>query len=85
LAEEELATVVPRKEEKKVTKPPPQPKVVPKPVPVPVKKEPPSSPLEKRKPVKEIIRPQVKKPSNNPPFDRLHLRKRKPDMKDAWT
>ena len=52
-----MATVVPRKEEKKVTKPPPQPKVVPKPVPVPVKKEPPSSPLEKRKPVKEIIRP----------------------------
>jgi len=53
-----LATVVPiqKKPEKKVVKiPPPKPKPVPTPV---VKKvEPPSSPLEKRRPVKEIIRP----------------------------
>lgn len=86
LDEEELATVVPiqKKPEKKVAKPaPPKPKPIPTPV---VKKvEPPSSPLEKRRPVKEIIRPQVKKPMVTPPFDRLHLRKRKPDMKDAWT
>ena len=42
--------------------------------------------MEKRRPpVKEIIRPPVKKPIITPPFDRLHLRKRKPDMKDAWT
>lgn len=86
LDEEELSTVVPiqKKPEKKVVKPPP-PK--PKPVPPPVVKkvEPPSSPLEKRRPVKEIVRPPQKKPMINPPFDRLHLRKRKPDMKDAWT
>jgi hypothetical protein len=40
--------------------------------------------MEKKRPVKEIVRPPVKK-ITNPPFDRLHLRKRKPDMKDAWT
>lgn len=58
LDEEELSTVVPiqKKPEKKAAKPPPpKPKPVPPP---PVKKvEPPSSPLEKRRPVKEIIRP----------------------------
>lgn len=86
LDEEELATVVPiqKKPEKKVVKPPP---LKPKPIPTPVvkKQEPPSSPLEKRRPVKEIIRPPTKKPIITPPFDRLHMRKRKPDMKDAWT
>lgn len=41
---------------------------------------------QKRQPpiIKEISRSPTKKPGYNP-FDRLSLRKRKPDMKDAWT
>lgn len=34
--------------------------------------------------IKEISRSPTKRPFGNP-FDRLSLRKRKPDMKDAWT
>lgn len=46
----------------------------------------PQSPVGKRPApvVKEIHRSPNKKPSYNP-FDRLSLRKRKPEMKDAWT
>jgi hypothetical protein len=41
---------------------------------------------QKRQPpiIKEISRSPTKKPGYNP-FDRLSLRKRKPEMKDAWT
>jgi hypothetical protein len=40
---------------------------------------PPLKPVEK-----QVVRTSTKKPGYNP-FDRLSLRKRKPDMKDAWT
>ena len=35
--------------------------------------------------VKEISRSPTKRPFGYNPFDRLALRKRKPEMKDAWT
>jgi len=40
----------------------------------------------KRAPViKEISRSPTKRPFGYNPFDKLSLRKRKPEMKDAWT
>jgi len=52
----------------------------------PPKKEPPKTPPKKVIPiVKEVVRSPTKKPSAYNPFDRLSLRKRKPEMKDAWT
>lgn len=47
----------------------------------------PPSPIAKRPApvVKEISRSPTKRPFAYNPFDRLSLRKRKPEMKDAWT
>ena len=49
----------------------------------------PQSPLEniKRQPpvVKQISRSPTKRPAGYSLFDRLQLKKRKPEMKDAWT
>jgi hypothetical protein len=80
LDEEELAQIVPDMDKKK--------KEEKKPVPLPIKttkkKEPPPKPMTQV--VKEIQRsPPVKKPGNYNPFDRLSIRKHKPEMKDAWT
>ena len=35
--------------------------------------------------IKEISRSPTKRPFGYKPFDKLSLRKRKPEMKDAWT
>ncbi len=35
--------------------------------------------------VKDISRSPMKRPFGYNPFDRLSIRKRKPEMKDAWT
>jgi len=84
LDEEELSTDVPIERKK-----PPPPKVEKKPPPkkaAPIIKKP-QSPVAKKQPpvVKEISRSPTKRPFGYNPFDRLSLRKRKPDMKDAWT
>lgn len=62
----------------------PEKKVV-KPLPIPQKpKSPP--PMKRISAVKDTaFRSPMKKPFNNNGFDRLSLRKRKPEMKDAWT
>ena len=67
--------VLPKKEEKKPVK-----KIV-----AIVKK--PQSPDQKRPPaiIKEVTRSPNKRGAYGNPFDRLSLRKRKPEMKDAWT
>ena len=72
---------LPKKEEKKVPAPVPPPKKV---VPQPKK---PQSPLGKRPPpvVKEMSKSPTKPPNAQNAFDRLPIRKRKPEMKDAWT
>ena len=88
LEEEELATVLPVKPIPQTTKPPPpkkvpEKKVVPQPKPIPPK---PKSPVPAKRVVKDITyRSQMKKQFANQGFDRLSLRKRKPEMKDAWT
>lgn len=71
LDEEEMAQICPEVKKKKPIPKPEEKKEPPK------VEEPPKRPV-----VKEVVRP-VKKPLN--PFDRLSLRKRKPEMKDAWT
>jgi hypothetical protein len=87
LEEEEMAQVLPIKPPVK-TNPVPPVKKLPerKPVkPVPIPPKPKSPPAVKRPVMKEIAyRSPMKKPYNNG-FDRLSLRKRKPEMKDAWT
>ena len=82
LDEEEMAQIVPIKISKKPLKKDDKNKGK-KMAPI-IKK--PCSPVNKKPPqvVKEIQRSPTKKPSYNP-FDRLSLRKRKPEMKDAFT
>lgn len=88
LDEEEMAQVLPIKIVKKPLPKKDDKKVVPngrKMAPLTKK---PSSPLGGKKPppvIKEISRSPTKKPGQYNPFDRLSLRKRKPEMKDAWT
>lgn len=88
LEEDEMAKLVPLKK-----KPAPPPKIEKKPVLPPKKtiapiKKPTTSPPAQKRPapvVKEISRSPTKRPFGYYPFDRLSLRKRKPEMKDAWT
>jgi len=85
LDEDEMAKIVPIK---LVKKPPPPKKEEKKPakkLTVVTKK--PGSPVAKKPApvVKEISHSPTKRPYGYNPFDRLSLRKRKPDMKDAWT
>lgn len=87
LEEDEMAKLTPAKppvKKPKVEKKPPPKKEVPK---KEIKK--PQSPLNiKRQPppiIKEISRSPAKRPVGYNAFDRLALRKRKPEMKDAWT
>jgi len=81
LDEEELAQIVPESENKKKKE---DKKAI-----LPVKKEikkkdPPPKPVTTV--VKEITRQSpMKKAGQYNPFERLSLRKRKPEMKDAWT
>jgi hypothetical protein len=86
LDEEELATVVPIEKKKKPEPPKKEEKKPPPKKAAPIIKKP-SSPLGKRQPpvVKEISRSPTKRPFGYNPFDRLSIRKRKPEMKDAWT
>lgn len=87
LEEEEMAKLVPQKKKA------PPPKIEKKPVLPPkktiahIKKPTTSPPAQKRAApvVKEISRSPTKRPFGYYPFDRLSLRKRKPEMKDAWT
>lgn len=81
---EEIEKIVPqkpKKEEPKKKPLPPPPKKDMKPI-----KKPQSPPAQiKRPPVmKEISKSPMKRPMLNA-FDRLSLRKKKPEMKDAWT
>lgn len=85
--EEEMAKILPVKAAKK----PGPKKEDKKPAPAgkrlgPIGKKP-QSPVSKRPPpmVKELSRSPQKRPAGYNPFDRLSLRKLKPDMKDAWT
>ena len=85
LDEDELANVVPiekkkKPEPKKEEKKPPPKKAA------PIIKKPPS-PVEKKRPpvIKEISRSPTKRPFGYNPFDRLSIKKRRPEMKDAWT
>ena len=87
LDEEEMAKIAPIKITKK---PEPKKKEEKKPAPTTSKSNRPSlkkppSPVGKRPVVKEISRSPTKRPFGYNPFDRLSLRKRKPEMKDAWT
>ena len=94
LEEEEMAKIVPIKKEVKKP-PPPKKEEKKKPEPAPPKKpekivisKKPQSPNNGKRPapvVKEISRSPTKRPFGYNPFDRLSLRKRKPEMKDAWT
>ena len=86
LDEEEMAKIAPIK----ITKKPEIKKKEEKKPEKPVTKQRPSlkkpgSPVGKRTIVKEISRSPTKRPFGYNPFDRLSLRKRKPEMKDAWT
>ena len=95
LEEEEMAKIVPIKKE--VKKPAAPKKEDKKKDPAPEKKpvkekilisKKPQSPHNGKRPapvVKEISRSPTKRPFGYNPFDRLSLRKRKPEMKDAWT
>lgn len=92
LEEDEMAKIVPMKPKKPVPpkkEPPPKPdpkKKVPPAPPVAIKK--PVSPQEKKRPIvtKDFSKSPTKKPFGyNYAFDRLSLRKKKPEMKDAWT
>ena len=81
LDQEEMEKIVPV--EKKKAKPATTKQLLP---PKKIETTKPQSPMAKPKVVKEITRSPTKKASGNyNPFDRLSLRKRKPEMKDAWT
>jgi hypothetical protein len=88
LEEDEMAKIIPMKPkkalpEKKVTAPKAVQK---KAVPMILKK--PNSPTDKKRPavMKDFSKSPSKKPFGyNYAFDRLSLRKKKPEMKDAWT
>ena len=85
LEPEEIEKIVPSKpkkkeEPKKKPPPPPPPKKDIKPL-----KKPQSPPAQIKRPVmKELSKSPMKRPMFNA-FDRLSLRKKKPEMKDAWT
>ena len=91
LEEEEMASVIPIRP--KLQPPQPPPKKVPAPPPkkpdplIKKKKEPQSPPAGARRGMVEkvVTRSPLKKQMGYNAFDRLSLRKRKPDMKDAWT
>ena len=86
LDEEEMEKVLPIK---------PKPQTVPMPVkkkpekvvkPLPPPPKPKSPPPIKRQVIKEMAyKSPVKKVQNNYNYDRHNMRKRKPEMKDAWT
>jgi hypothetical protein len=76
LDEEEMAELVPEHKKKKEKPVPKKPEV---------KKEPPKSPIVKARPVVKEITRTAKKTNVYNPFDRLNLKKRRPEMKDAWT
>jgi hypothetical protein len=89
LEEDEMAKLVPMKPKKvlPVKKEPPAKPVPKKPAPPVIIKKP-QSPVEKKKPavMKDFSKSPTKKPFGyNYAFDRLSLRKKKPEMKDAWT
>ena len=78
LDEEELAEIAPIKIVKKI-------KIEKIPLKIEVPKKMIVVPEKKPVVVKYIARSPVKRPYGYNPFDRLNLRKLKPDMKDAWT
>lgn len=86
LDDDELAKITPVKiikkpEIKKKEIKPPMPKKLEKPL---VKK--PQSPMQKRPlALNEVSKSPAKRMGNNNTFDRLSIRKRKPEMIDAWT
>jgi hypothetical protein len=86
LDEEEMEKVLPIKT-KPQTVPKPvvkKPEKIAKPLPPPPK--PKSPPPIKRQAIKDIVyKSPVKKVQNNYNYDRHNMRKRKPEMKDAWT
>mmetsp|Transcript_4820 Transcript_4820/g.7260 ORF Transcript_4820/g.7260 Transcript_4820/m.7260 type:complete len:114 (-) Transcript_4820:1769-2110(-) len=85
LEEEEMAKIVPIKPKPRLLKN--DKKLAPPKKQVSLLKKPQSPPANKRQPpvVKDISRSPMKRPFGYNPFDRLSIRKRKPEMKDAWT
>ena len=82
-----MANFVPQKKKAPLPKIEKKPVLSSKKTIAPIKK-PTTSPLAKKKAapvVKEISRSPTKMPFGYYPFDCLSLRKRKPEMKDAWT
>ena len=87
LEEDEMAKLIPLKKKAPPPKIEKKPVLPPKKIVAPIKKPTTSPPAQKRPApvVKEISRSPTKRPFGYYPFDRLSLRKRKPEMKDAWT
>ena len=84
LEEDEMAKIVPIKKEKKPV-PPPKPKPAPAVKKVPALPKKPNSPQEKKRPavLKEFSKSPTKRPFGYK--NALDMRRRKPEMKDAWT